>query len=317
MTAPKDVGQASSLSSGSEDRLEACPTLSVIIPAYGHARFVRAAAESAVGDDVEVIVVNDGSPDDTADVLRPLLDSIRYVEQPNAGQAAARNCGLSLARGEFVAFLDDDDLYPPGRIERHVAILKADPSLVGVYSPYDLIDAEGDPLPDERPGDYPSGDVRRAFRERCWMVSPGQATWRRSHVEAVGGLDESIWGSDDWDLYIRLSDRGPVAFDPTPALKYRWHGGNASGRAALHARNHLRVVRRHLFPDPRLVWRCQRGAAAYFVPKLEALADAERAAGRFGASLGANLWQLAFAPSRVASPSWWRSALRAALRRPM
>ncbi len=297
------------------------PIVSVVIPAYRHATFVRRAVRSALDQRLpggcEVIVVNDGSPDDTAAVLRDLAEAgtIRYIEQANAGQAAARNRGLAMAQGRYVAFLDDDDEWPPGRLASHVARLEADEAAVGCYGPYLLIDERGEPLPDDLPSDYPDGDVKRAFRERCWMISPGQATFRRAEVQKIGGFDVSLWGSDDWDLYIRLADVGPIRFDPQPALRYRWHGGNASTRAIEHARNHLKVVRRHLWPDLTLVGRHQRSAGLYFLPKLEAVVDAERRAGRFTQARRACLWQLAFAPGRLLGRQWWASLLRSLARR--
>ena len=95
-------------------------TVSVIIPTYNHVDYVAETLETVFAQtfgDYEVIVVNDGSPDGTAEVLRPSREAgrIRYIEQANAGQAAARNRGLAEARGEFIAFLDDDDLWPPDK----------------------------------------------------------------------------------------------------------------------------------------------------------------------------------------------------------
>src|SRR4051812_10173624 len=97
------------------------PTVSVVIPTYGHCRYVLETIESALGQTFssnEIIVVNDGSPDDTVVVLQPYTQTgrIRYFEQPNAGQASARNRGLAEATGEFVAFLDDDDIWPADKL---------------------------------------------------------------------------------------------------------------------------------------------------------------------------------------------------------
>src|SRR5579859_5659651 len=97
------------------------PRVSVIIPTYNHRKYVLSTLQSVFdqsGEVLEVLVVNDGSPDDSARLLAPLAreGKIRYLEQRNHGQAAARNRGLFEARGEFVAFLDDDDLWPPGKL---------------------------------------------------------------------------------------------------------------------------------------------------------------------------------------------------------
>src|ERR1700719_2929443 len=104
------------------------PAVSVIIPTYNHRDFVLDAIESVFAQtftDYEVIVVNDGSPDDTASVLAPLASAgrIRYLEQANAGQGAARNRGIAQARGEFIALLDDDDRWPADKLEWQVGEL--------------------------------------------------------------------------------------------------------------------------------------------------------------------------------------------------
>src|SRR5689334_17923461 len=106
--------------------------VSVVIPTYNHSRYVLDAVESVFAQtftDYELIVVNDGSPDDTSDVLRPLVDAqkIQYIEQPNRGGAAARNAGLGRARGEFIVILDDDDLLPADKLESQVAEMKLSP----------------------------------------------------------------------------------------------------------------------------------------------------------------------------------------------
>ena len=253
------------------------PTVSVVIPTYGHRDFVLASIGSvfaqAFDGGVEVIVVNDGSPDDTADVLRPLADAgrIRYVEQPNAGQAAARNAGIGLATGEFVAMLDDDDLWPPGALAALAGALRATPDAVMAYGDVRRTDAAGVPTGDDPRRDYPPpGESYDAFRHQCWLVSPGQALVRADALRAVGGFDPAVWGSDDWDLYLRLARVGPFARVDRPTLLYRQHAANASRDVLRHAAGHLRVVRRHFrrLRDVPLLVRHQRAASAYFLDKL-------------------------------------------------
>src|SRR5690606_4258640 len=97
--------------------------------------------------DHEIIVINDGSPDDTAAVLAPYRDRIRYVEQANAGQAAARNRGIGMARGRYVALLDDDDAWPADKLKWQVAALDAEPEAVLAYGEDLRVDEAGNPLP--------------------------------------------------------------------------------------------------------------------------------------------------------------------------
>lgn len=294
--------------------------VSVVVPTYGHRDLVGetlASLRAQAYPRVEVIVVNDGSPDDTAAVLRPLAAAghIRYVEQANTGQGGARNHGLRLARGEFVAFVDDDDLLLPHALARGVAALRAEPAAVLAYAGYEELRAGGE-VRTVRPEPYPSGDVLAAFRLRNWLVSPGQAVMRTASVRAVGGFDTGIWGSDDWDLYVRLARTGHFHYLGGVALRYRLHAQNASRRALLHVRNHLKVVRRHIGWDLPLLVAHQREASRYFVPNLLRFIDDARRAGRPADALRAHLYALAFRPSLLRERSFRRSLVASTLRVP-
>ena len=227
--------------------------MSVVVPTYGHRDFVLATLESVFAQtfiDREVVVINDGSPDDTAELLQPLAESgrIRYVEQPNAGQAAARNRGLELARGEFVAFLDDDDLLPADKLERQVSALRALPDVALVGGWATLIDAEGRVVGEHGApeGEFTTRDLARG----CPFYSPGQTLVRRSALEAVGGFDESLWGADDYDVYVRLSAMGPLRIERRVALLYRVHGSNASHRRDRMFANVHATIRKHFLAGP-------------------------------------------------------------------
>ncbi|MHB8636580.1 MAG: glycosyltransferase family 2 protein [Fimbriimonadaceae bacterium] len=244
--------------------------MSVVIPTYKHRDFVLATLSSVFDQtftDYEVIVVNDGSPDGTSDLLRPLAAAgrIRYFEQPNGGQASARNRGLAEARGEFVAFLDDDDCWPADKLAWQVPLLGSLPGCVGVAGVFVELHSGSRTdwqIAGERalgPADFVDGAVIR---------SPGQALFRRSALAELGGFDRRIWGADDWDLCFRLSAVGPIMFVQRTALLYRVHRGNASADYWRMYKNSLRVYRRHRRYDAayglaRWVWGCPAIAGAY------------------------------------------------------
>ncbi len=236
--------------------LQPTPAVSVIIPTYKHRDFVQETLQSVFAQtftDYEVIVVNDGSPDDTADVLKPLAEAgrIRYIEQENQGQGAARNRGLAEARGEFVALLDDDDLWPPDKLEWQVACLRADPAAALVYGYRETFGTDaGDIKPKE---DAPSGQVRTAFLQDNCITSPGQTLIRTAALRVIGGCDTSVWGADDWDLYIRLAGQGEFVYRYRLALYYRTHLSNASKNTERMYHNSCRVQYKHLgrVPTPR------------------------------------------------------------------
>jgi glycosyltransferase involved in cell wall biosynthesis len=224
------------------------PIVSVVIPTYGRRALVTSALESVVSQtlrDYEIIVVDDSSPDDTGAVLRPYVERnvARYVRQPHRGVAAARNRGVREARGEFLAFLDDDDLWPPDKLEWQLEALGEHPEAGLVYG---FMESFGTERPYRwPPPDAPSGWVREAFLTGNWIRSPGQTLIRRAAFEAAKGFDESLRGAEDWDFYLRLSKDWPFVYWSRPALRYRAHAGNASKQAFLMYRCACRVHRRH------------------------------------------------------------------------
>lgn len=229
-------------------------SVSVIIPTYDRRELLQATLDSVFAqtfDDYEVIVVNDGSTDDTTAALQPLVDAgrLRLVAQPNGGPSSARNRGIDESRGEFVALLDDDDLWPPDKLAWQVDAMRRHPDAVLVYG---FMESFGLERPFRwPPPDGPTGWVRRAFLRKNWIRSPGQALIRRSALRAVGGFDATVWSADDWDVYLRLAEVGPFVYEHRHALSYRAHADNLSQRAWLLFRHAWRVHTRHAGAFPR------------------------------------------------------------------
>ena len=240
--------------------------VSVVIPAYGHADYIGLTLASVFDqtfENYEVIVIDDGSPDKTEEVLKPLAEQgkISYFKQPNGGVARARNRGIGLAKGEFVALLDDDDIWPPDRLEKMVQALDGAPDAVMAYGGIRFIDRDGANLqPDDGNGtprrlpcdgpDNPgaSGDVYKNFTSENQIVSPGQTLIRRSALLAMDEppCDPAIWGADDWDLWFKLLEQGPAIYVDHPCLRYRFHNANASRNVARMQLNVLKLIKKHL-----------------------------------------------------------------------
>ena len=226
------------------------PKVSVIIPTFNHRAVILETLESAFAQrlpDSEIIVVNDGSPDDTKTLLEPLVRAgrIEYIEQPNQGVATARNTGIARARGEYIALLDDDDLWPPDKLQWQVAYLDANPDVGVVAGTLQTIDDHASL--GQRAGVYPQITFESLFRGNPFY-SPGQTLIRAGLLRDIGGLDTSIWGADDWDLWFRIAKKTRIVMVDRLALFYRLHAGNNSKQTARLIAACCVVIDRHL-PD--------------------------------------------------------------------
>ncbi len=209
------------------------PTVSVIMAAYNYGRFLGAAVKSVLAQtfaDFELIVVNDGSTDDTARVILPYLADprVRYYRTCHLGQPAAKNTGLRFARAPLIAFLDADDLWLPHKLQRQVALHRADPGLGVIYTRRLLIDAEGRDVPYEQPVLYRGEVVAAMFRSN--FVCFSSALVRRAVLEDVGPFDESLALAIDYDLWLRAALAYRFDYVDEPLVKYRTGHDNLSRR---------------------------------------------------------------------------------------
>ncbi len=204
------------------------PRVTIVIPVYNSAATVSAAIDSALGQtfaDREIIVVDDGSTDASAAVLKRYSGQIRMVSQANAGLSAARNVGVRAGSGEYVAFLDADDLWMPTMLERAVAALDEAPECVLAYTALSLIDSDGMELKTSLLGDSierpPSFDD--LFR-RLWSIMPSAVVMRRRTFEAIGGFSEQFrsLGYEDVYMWMRVRELGAFAYVAEPLVKWRF-----------------------------------------------------------------------------------------------
>ncbi len=235
------------------------PAVSIVIPAHNPGDHLRPAIASVHGqsfDDWDLTVVDDASTEDLSWV--PVeFPRARLVRQPHGGVAVARNRGVAEGAGELVAFLDDDDVWPADNLARHVAALGREPDAVLSYGTVET-------FPQPKSFDHPLQFADRSATAELLggniIVSPGQVVVRRRAVAAVNGFDPALWGTDDWDLYLRLARLGPFAFTGGLALRYRLHGANASRQRCRMFVNTAVLYRKHRPTDPaeRHAWRAGR-----------------------------------------------------------
>jgi glycosyltransferase involved in cell wall biosynthesis len=196
------------------------PAVSVVIPAYNAAAFAGRAIDSVLGQtmhDVEVIVVDDGSSDDTRNVLASYGNRLRVFSQVNAGPAAARNRGLREASGEYVAFLDADDWWLPAKLERQVALMRIRTDVGFCSTATRVVTQTGEPAGEWLccPTDVPLPDLL-FLRSAAISGSTSGVLARRQLVLDAGGFDEALRGFEDPDLWIRLAARAAYACIPDP-----------------------------------------------------------------------------------------------------
>jgi len=196
------------------------PSVSVIIPTYNRAALVRRAAASALAQtygDFEVLVVDDGSTDATLEALGPFLSRIKFLRAPeNRGVSAARNLGIAAARGEWLAFLDSDDLWLPDKLARQMAYLATHPDLLWCQTE-EIWVRRGVRVNPPRSCRKEGGRIFLQSLERC-LVSPSAVILHRRLLEDHGGFDETLPVAEDYDLWLRLAWRHPVGLLPEPLV---------------------------------------------------------------------------------------------------
>ena len=184
--------------------------VAVVIPAFNHAAYLAAAIDSVLAQDyadIDLLVIDDGSTDDTPRVLERYGSKLRWYSRANRGQSSTLNEGWTKTRGDLLLYLGDDDVLLPGAVAAAVATMEADASLVGVYGDYLIIDDQSRTLRRVR---MPDVDLPHMLRD--FMTPPAAgAVVRRSVWQAVGGWDESLRQVPDRDFYQRAMLLGRMA----------------------------------------------------------------------------------------------------------
>src|SRR5688572_25731444 len=268
--------------------------VSVVIPTWNRAYSIGQAIESVLGQtyrQVEIIIVDDGSTDNTSYVVAAYGDRVVYIQQPNAGCPAARNTGLGVARGEFIALLDSDDMWYPWKLELQIAFLRqyphvgmvwtdmtairddgsriADTYLRTFYKAYDNVRVEdmmqqagtigalGVTVPESlRDRPFWVGDIFSQMIRGSLVHTP-TTVMRRDRVRLTGGYDESLKpAGEDFDFHLRTTAHGEVGFLDVSAIDYRLGNDDqitAPKNMLAFARNYLKTVQYWLHREPQRI----------------------------------------------------------------
>ena len=213
--------------------MSARPRVSVIVTAYNLAQYLPAALESALaqespGGPIQIIVVDDGSTDNTQEVLAPYADRVEVIRQENGGLVRAVDTGLAAVRGDYVALLDADDEWPRDRLRRHAEILDANPQVGLVHGDMEVMDADGNTI---HPSffawkrDEPTNGRILARLAKDNFVSGGASTFRASLMPAIRPIPADA-AYPDWWLATNIAAVSEIVYDPASANRYRFHGAN-------------------------------------------------------------------------------------------
>jgi glycosyltransferase involved in cell wall biosynthesis len=224
-------------------------TVSVIIPAYNQANYLAEALRSVLAQtrsDWEAIIVDDGSTDHTAVIAAGFNDArVRYIYQANQGLSGARNTGVQIAGGEYLAFLDSDDELEPEFLQVCVEALETDRTLAAVHTLTRFIDQAGKLLPDIGSRALVGEAFRQQLR-RGGFFPPVSVVVRKEAVLEAGLFDTRLTSVEDWDVWLKISQRHPMRGLARPLVRYRVYPGSMSTNAPRMLANRLMVIAKHV-----------------------------------------------------------------------
>ena len=227
------------------------PLVSVIIPVFNRPILVKTAIDSVLAQtykNFEIVLVNDGSTDNTGNVLnnyeREYPRRIRVIHQENAGQVISRNNGIKISRGQYIAFLDSDDFWHPEKLEKQIPLFAGRIGLV--YCGINEVDEQGRVINAVPCESRMRGDIYHHLLVRNRMTG-GSVVVTRDAIDKVGLFDPQLKAAENWDLWIRIAKEYLVDFVNEPLVNYRKHGANMSGNAELMADATKIIFQKH-FP---------------------------------------------------------------------
>lgn len=251
----------------------AAPLVSVVIPTRNRAAYVQQALQSVFAQtnrDYETIVVDDGSTDETAQVLQPLIqqERIRYFARAQRGVSAARNFGVSRAAGNYIAFLDSDDVFLPSKLEKQLQVFRAKPELGFVHCWFSKFSDDGRDLGTRDTSRFRGRIYPDLLLEWSVLMAMPCMLMRKASFEAAGGFDEHMTWAEDLDLWRRMARQFEVDLVPEPLVKVRVHADSTSFDKSKAGEGFVRYLDKALHEDRSLSEGFRREARARMYTKL-------------------------------------------------
>jgi glycosyltransferase involved in cell wall biosynthesis len=223
------------------------PTISVIIPVYNGEKTIKQTIESVLNQtfrDFELLIINDGSQDATLEIIQAINDErIQVFSYQNSGVSASRNRALTKAKGEFISFIDADDLWTPNKLELQLKALQDNPQAAVAYSWSDWIDESGQFL---RSGGHitVNGKAYEKLLLRDFIESGSNPLIRKQALDEVGYFEQSVTPAEDWDMWLRLAARYEFVTVEVPQILYRISPNSASFNIVKMEAGSLKVIER-------------------------------------------------------------------------
>jgi glycosyltransferase involved in cell wall biosynthesis len=223
------------------------PLISVIIPVYNGEKTIQETIESVLNQtfkDFELLIINDGSQDATLDIVERIKDPrLKVFSCPNAGVSATRNRGISLASGEYISFIDADDLWTPDKLEAQLRVLQENPKAAVAYSWTDHIDESGHFFR-QGPHSNFTGDVYGMLLLSDFVGNGSNPLIRSQAFTEVGGFDESLIPAADWDMWLRLAACYEFFAVTSPQILYRISPSSMSSNVWRMEAESLQIIER-------------------------------------------------------------------------
>jgi len=225
--------------------------VNVIIPSFNASKYIAEAIESVLRQSYkkyDITVVDDGSTDNTAEILKLYGNKVRYIFQTNRGPSSARNRGITSGQGSHVAFLDADDVWMENKLERQMELFRKKPQLGMVWSSVYWIDEKGNISRQSAAKKYERKDdlIQDLLVRNVVSGSSSGVVIRRECFSSVGLFDETLRGSEDRDMWLRITKRYETELLNEPLVKLRYHSGSATRNIELMKRNIWKFIFKNL-----------------------------------------------------------------------
>jgi len=243
------------------------PTVSIVIPTHNRAKYIGETIESVFAQtfsNYEIIVVDDRSTDNTPDIIQSLSGKrdIRYFSQPCGNAPAARNYGLKQARGEYIAFLDSDDLFVPEKLEKQVDVLEKNPTVALVHTGYEKFNDDGENLGYRDTSKITGNYYHQMLLDWSVLIATPCVLVRKEVLDEVGDFDVDMRAAEDLDLWRRIALRYEIRAIPELLCRVRVHPGSLSTGKAEAAASFERFLHKAFLDDVSLSANFRRRAFA-------------------------------------------------------